>query len=128
MTKEQLKSLAENWGLVIKEIYPDIDIVTKGEDTSVASLLSEWHHGDVSKPMPSETELLFALQAVQVKAAKAAIVRAEILDQANLSAGTTYPVLIDDTPQGSLITALLLQAGALDENGKLKPVADWMSS
>jgi hypothetical protein len=63
-TQQELDALTANWSLVIKEIYPDIGVIVKGDPGSIASLLSVWSTGDPTYDEPTEPELLSALATV----------------------------------------------------------------
>lgn len=77
-TQIELKRLALNWSLVIKKIYPEIDVVVKGDPDSIDTLLSVWETGDDIYERPTEAQLLAALSNVE-----ADIVQQEAADRAD---------------------------------------------
>jgi hypothetical protein len=63
-TTLEIAALDLHWSLVIKTIYPAIDVVVKGDPDSVESLLSVWETGNPAFAKPTEAELLTALGTV----------------------------------------------------------------
>lgn len=61
MNDEKLGQLAIHWPLVIKTIYPDIDMIPVGDPGSCESLLATWR-GDY--PAPTSEQLEAALDHV----------------------------------------------------------------
>jgi hypothetical protein len=75
-TQEQIQKLAENWSPIIKQIYPAIDFIPKGDPDTLETLLANWEQAPPGFTAPTEQQLLDGLAVVQSEIAAADVAQA----------------------------------------------------
>lgn len=127
ITKDRLAALSLHWSLVIQVIYPDLEVIVRGDDTSITSLLSQWETGNAAFSKPTESELLAALTMVEARIQEAEaqriVIRALVQPTEGLGMMTILSSM-DDAHR--LLIALLDVAGAISPEGTIRPGEQWL--
>lgn len=105
----------------IAQINPQSEYLLTNSNATVYKDILEWY-GPGEKPTPEQLEA--AWQEVLAQEAKDKALTAKILATANTAEGKDINDLTA-TERNALISLLLINAGAVDQNGKMRPTREW---
>jgi hypothetical protein len=112
----------------LKQLYPDAVPFVDYEirDDGSGAYIAAWH---LQAPQPTEAELAAAIVAYdaaqQTAATEASALRTRVVNLAQSAVGVQID-LLSAAQRNALLAALLYKTGAIDKNGAIRPLQDWV--
>ena len=128
LTQAQFEQLKIHWSFCIQAIYPDIPMIPRGADDSVASLLSTWHVPGYDKPSVAQVESALVDTVIPMVTAQEA---AETAAKDGLKtalqnvAGKSYLDLTTNELK-AVLAGVLYRLGGLDNDLTVRPPGQWV--